>query len=56
MLALPIEGMAQSRSTNNRTAVTTTLPSGQKLVIELRNGKKVKGEFGSALIYAPVTN
>ena len=55
MLALPIEGMAQSTSTSNRTAVTT-LPSGQKLVIELRNGKKVKGEFGSALIYAPLTN
>jgi hypothetical protein len=47
MLALPIEGLAQSTSTNNWTAVTT-VPSGQKLVIELRNGKKVKGEFGSA--------
>ena len=47
MLALPIDGLAQSTSSNNWTAVTT-LPSGQKLVIELRNGKKVKGEFGSA--------
>jgi hypothetical protein len=47
MLALPIDGLAQSTSNNNWTAVTT-VPSGQKLVIELRNGKKVKGEFGSA--------
>src|SRR5262245_25931709 len=47
MLALPIDGLAQSTSTNNWTAVTT-LPSGQKLVIELRNGKNIKGEFGSA--------
>jgi hypothetical protein len=47
MLALSIDGLAQSTSTNNWTSVRT-LPSGQKLVIELRNGKKVKGEFGSA--------
>jgi hypothetical protein len=47
LLALPLDGLAQSTSTNNWTAVTT-VPSGQKLVIELRNGKKVKGEFGSA--------
>jgi hypothetical protein len=47
MLVLPIHGLAQSTSTNNWTAVTT-VPSGQKLVIELRNGKKVKGEFGGA--------
>src|SRR5262245_15714132 len=47
MLALAIDGLAQFTSTNNWTAVTT-VPSGQKLVIELRNGKKVKGEFGGA--------
>lgn len=47
LLALPIDGPAQSTSTNNWTAVTT-VPSGQRLVIELRTGKKVKGEFGSA--------
>src|SRR5262249_14382907 len=47
MLALPIDGLAQSTSTNNWTAVTT-LPSGQKLVIELRNGKKLKREFARA--------
>ena len=46
ILALPIDGLAQSTSANNWTAVTT-IQSRQKLVIELRNGKKVKGEFGS---------
>jgi hypothetical protein len=47
MLALPIDGLAQSTSTNNWAAVAT-VPSGQKLVVELKTGKKVKGKFGSA--------
>ena len=47
MLALPMDGLAQSASTNNWAAVAT-VPSGQKLVVELKTGKKVKGKFGSA--------
>ena len=47
MLAISMDGMAQSTLTNNWTAVTT-VPSGQSVVIELRTGKKVKGKFGSA--------
>ena len=47
MLALPIDGLAQSTSTNNWTAITT-VESGQKLVIELKTGKKIKGKFGIA--------
>ena len=47
MLATPMDGLAQSTSTNNWTAITT-VASGQKLVIELKSGKKVTGKFGSA--------
>ena len=47
-LVLPVQGLAQqSASTNNWTAVTA-VPSGQKLVVELKTGKEIKGEFGSA--------
>ena len=47
MLATPMGGLAQSTSTSNWTAITT-VESGQKLVIELKSGKKVTGKFGSA--------
>jgi hypothetical protein len=47
MLALPMDGLAQSTSTNNWAAVAT-VPSGQKLVVELKTGRKVKGKFDSA--------
>ena len=47
MLAAPMNGLAQSTTTNNWTAVST-FPSGQNLVIELKTGKKLKGKFGSA--------
>jgi len=47
MLATPVDGLAQSTSTDNWTAVTT-VASGQRLVIELKTGKKVTGKFGSA--------
>jgi len=48
MLALPMDGLAQSTSTTNNWAAVTTVPSGQKLIVELKTGKKIKGKFGSA--------
>ena len=47
MLALPMDGLAQSTSTTSW-ATVATVPSGQKLVIELKTGEKLKGKFGSA--------
>jgi len=47
MLATPMNGLAQSTTTNNWTDIAT-VASGQKLVIELKSGKKVTGKFGSA--------
>ena len=45
MLALPLEGIAQ---TANNWKSVTSLQSGQKVIVELKDGKKLKRKFGHA--------
>jgi hypothetical protein len=47
-LVLPIEGVAQQSASANNWAAITTVRSGEKLIIELKTGKELKGKFGSA--------